>query len=189
MFTREILLKEISSIEQDIIQYRRTVHAFAETGGQEFKTSAFIQEKLTEFGIPFEQLEGTGLIGTIDTGKEGPHIGLRADIDALPMPEEETNLKNPRVCMSDTPDKTCHACGHDAHTAMLLGAARILAAHKEDLKGIIYICFDFKGEMKVQEEEVIEQAFFPIDALPDNLSPGTIEVVEKAREYLAKETK
>ena len=55
--------------------------------------------------------------------------------------------------------------------------------------GIIYICFDFKGEMKVQEEEVIEQAFFPIDALPDNLSPGTIEVVEKAREYLAKKNK
>ena len=53
--------------------------------------------------------------------------------------------------------------------------------------GILYICFDFSGEMKVQEEEVIEQAFFPIDALPDNLSPGTIEVVEKAREYLAKE--
>ena len=53
--------------------------------------------------------------------------------------------------------------------------------------GIVYICFDFSGEMKVQEEEVIEQAFFPIDALPDNLSPGTIEVVEKAREYLAKE--
>ncbi len=147
MFTKEILLKEISSIEQDIIQYRRTVHAFAETGGKEFKTSAFIQEKLTEFGIPFEQLEGTGLIGTIDTGKEGPHIGLRADIDALPMPEEKTNLKNPRVCMSDTPDKTCHACGHDAHTAMLLGAARILAAHKEDLKGIIYICFESGEEM------------------------------------------
>ena len=53
--------------------------------------------------------------------------------------------------------------------------------------GIVYICFDFSGEMKVQEEEVIEQAFFPIDALPDNLSPGTIEVVENAREYLAKE--
>ena len=50
---------------------------------------------------------------------------------------------------------------------------------------VIYICFDFKGEMKVQEEEVIEQAFFPLDALPDNMSPGTIEVIEKAREYLA----
>ena len=145
MFTREMLLSEIDSMENEIISYRRTVHAFAETNGNEIRTSAFIQEKLTEFGIPFVKLRGTGVVGTLDTGKPGPHIGLRADIDALPMPEEPTNLKNPRVCISDTPDKTCHACGHDAHTAMLLGAAKILSAHKDDLCGIIYICFE-QGE-------------------------------------------
>ena len=52
--------------------------------------------------------------------------------------------------------------------------------------GAIYMCFEFSGEMKVQEEEVIEQAFFPLDALPGNLSPGTLEVIEKVKEYMAK---
>lgn len=51
--------------------------------------------------------------------------------------------------------------------------------------GAVYICFEYSGEMKVQEEEVIEQAFFPLDALPDNLSPGTAEVIERVREYLS----
>lgn len=54
--------------------------------------------------------------------------------------------------------------------------------------GAVYICFEYSGEMKVQEEEVIEQAFFPMDGLPDNLSPGTIEVIDKVREYMAGKT-
>ncbi len=142
MLTAETLIQEIQKLEPELINYRRTVHRFAEVGGTEVRTSAFIQEKLAEFGIPFIHVEGTGLLGTIDTGKPGSHIGLRADIDALPMPEEACNLKQERAVMSDTPDKTCHACGHDAHTAMLLGAAKVLQEHKDELCGIIYLAFE-----------------------------------------------
>ncbi|MBR3340721.1 MAG: NUDIX hydrolase [Clostridiales bacterium] len=54
--------------------------------------------------------------------------------------------------------------------------------------GVVYICFEFSGEMRVQEEEVVEQAFFPIDSLPDNMSPGTVEIIEKTKEYLSQLT-
>ena len=141
------LTSEIQAMEEEVISFRRQVHRMAETGGVEVRTNAFIKEKLTEFGIPYDTMEGTGILGIIDTGKEGPHIGLRADFDALPVPEDACNLKKERVVISDTPDKTCHACGHDAHTAMLLGAAKILSKHKEELEGIIYLSFESGEEI------------------------------------------
>ena len=74
------LTSEIQAMEEEVISFRRQVHRMAETGGVEVRTNAFIKEKLTEFGIPYDTMEGTGILGIIDTGKEGPHIGLRADL-------------------------------------------------------------------------------------------------------------
>ena len=142
MLGAEKIMCEIQALEPEIISWRRQIHQMAETGGIEFRTSAFIKEKLEEFRIPYDCCEGTGVVGILDTGKEGPHIGLRADFDALPMPEDAYNLKQKKTCISDTPDKTCHACGHDAHTAMLLGAAKVLSAHKDELCGVVYFAFE-----------------------------------------------
>ncbi len=86
----------------------------------------------------------TGWIAILDTGKPGSRIALRADIDALLVPEEPNNLAGPRVVVSDDPH-TSHACGHDAHTAMLLGAMRVLAEQRDNLTGVIYFCFE-EGE-------------------------------------------
>lgn len=86
----------------------------------------------------------TGWIAILDTGKPGSRIALRADIDALLVPEEPNNLAGPRVVVSDDPH-TSHACGHDAHTAMLLGAMRVLAEQRDNLAGVIYFCFE-EGE-------------------------------------------
>lgn len=147
MMDNELIKKEADELESYVIETRRYLHTIPEVSGTEFKTREFIMERLKEDGIPFEEIpDSTGLIGILDTGKPGPHIALRADIDALPMPEEENNLAGPRTCRSSTPDATCHACGHDAHMAMLLGAIRAFARNKDQLEGILYFCFEHGEE-------------------------------------------
>ena len=145
MLTPEMICQEAGELKEYTRTLRRTFHRMPEISGQEFKTRARLEEELNSLGIPFIELPGTGLIGKIDTGKPGLHLALRADIDGLPVPENACNLKNERVVRSDTPDTTCHACGHDAHMAMCLTAGKILMAHKDDLCGIIYLCFE-EGE-------------------------------------------
>ena len=142
MLTPEMIYQEAEDLKEYTRDLRRTFHKMAEVSTKEFKTSARIQEELTAMGIPFKKLEGTGLIGILDTGRPGLHVALRADIDALPVPENECNLKQKRVVRSDNPEHTCHACGHDAHMAMCLTAGKILKKHIDDLSGIIYLCFE-----------------------------------------------
>ena len=138
--TRALIIKN----EEYIIAARRKVHVFAETGGNEYKTSAFISDELSGLGLAVVKASNTGLVGILDTGKPGKTLALRADIDALPIPEHPSNLKNVRTCVSSNRE-TCHACGHDAHTAMLLGAARVLTAMKDSLSGKLLFCFE-EGE-------------------------------------------
>ena len=145
MLTNEIICREAEELKEYTRSLRRMFHAMAEPSNHEFNTSARIQEGLNALGIPFVKVPGTGLIGIIDTGREGLHLVLRTDIDALPMPENECNLKGPRVVRSEHPDTACHACGHDAHMAMCLTAGKILMKHKDELNGIIYLCFE-EGE-------------------------------------------
>ncbi|MBE6993196.1 MAG: amidohydrolase [Ruminococcaceae bacterium] len=142
MLDEKTLTAEVAALEQEVVGHRRAVHRMAELSGHEVNTSAYVKQTLEALGIPVRTMEGTGLLGILDTGRPGPHIGLRADMDALPLPEDVCNLSRERVVRSDTPDKTCHACGHDAHVAMLLGAAKLLTAHKDDLCGIIYFAFE-----------------------------------------------
>ena len=137
MLTNEIIRLQAEAQQDYVIESRRTIHRFAEVSGKEFKTSAFIEEEIKKAG-------DTGWIAILDTGKPGSRIALRADIDALLVPEEPNNLAGPRVVVSDDPH-TSHACGHDAHTAMLLGAMRVLAEQRDNLAGVIYFCFE-EGE-------------------------------------------
>ena len=145
MMNMDTIRSEILAFEPYVIEKRRKVHTLAEVGGYEWDTRALIEKELTAEGIPFEELEGTGVIGILDTGRPGPHVALRADIDALPMPESEENLKGPRTCRSRTPESSAHMCGHDAHTAMLLGTMKIMSKHRDELNGIYYFCFE-QGE-------------------------------------------
>lgn len=144
MMTNEEIREQARRLNSYVIDCRRTLHRMAEIGGTEMKTSAFIQDQIKEMGLPYEMVAKTGIIATLDSDRPGPHIALRADIDALPVCEEPNNLAGPRVCVSDDP-KTCHACGHDAHSGMLLGAMRSLVACREKLTGVIYFCFE-EGE-------------------------------------------
>ena len=144
MLTNEIIRLQAEAQQDYVIESRRTIHRFAEVSGKEFKTSAFIEEEIKKAGLPYEKDGDTGWIAILDTGKPGSRIALRADIDALLVPEEPNNLAGPRVVVSDDPH-TSHACGHDAHTAMLLGAMRVLAEQRDNLTGVIYFCFE-EGE-------------------------------------------
>ncbi len=126
----------------EFVAIRRHLHANPELSYVEFETSRFVQEKLTGFGIPFEIKATTGVIGLLK-GKnpEKRVVALRADMDALPIMEE-----------NEVPYKSCkpgimHACGHDVHTACLLGAAKILSELKDEWEGTIKLIFQ-PGEEK-----------------------------------------
>ena len=144
MLTNEIIRPQAEAQQDYVIESRRTIHRFAEVSGKEYKTRAFIEEEIKKYWMTYEKAGDTGWIAILDTGKPGSRIALRADIDALLVPEEPNNLAGPRVVVSDDPH-TSHACGHDAHTAMLLGAMRVLAEQRDNLTGVIYFCFE-EGE-------------------------------------------
>ena len=135
-----MLLKKIKQLAADYapesIAIRRHIHANPELSYQEYNTSQFVQDKLADLGIPFETKATTGVVGLIK-GKNPTSriIALRADMDALPIDEE-----------NDVPYKSknkgvMHACGHDVHTTVLLGAAKILNKIKEDFEGTIKLIF------------------------------------------------
>ncbi len=120
----------------ETIAIRHHIHAHPELSYQEFETSAFIQEKLTALGIPFQVMATTGVIGLIK-GKNPDKkiIALRADMDALPIQEEN------KVDYVSLNKGVMHACGHDVHTSILLGAAKILHQLKNEWEGTIKLIF------------------------------------------------
>ena len=142
-------------LKNSVIEYRRTIHRFAELGGKEYKTRDYILSLVNNLGLPVESVTETAFIATLDTGKPGPHIALRADIDALPLKENPENLKGPKVCLSEQ-ENTCHACGHDAHASMLMGSMRLLCGMKDDLNGIVYFCFEAGEEVGASSRQMIE---------------------------------
>ena len=107
------------------IDIRRYLHAHPELSYKEFETAKYVQQKLTEYNIPFESKATTGVVGIIK-GKnpESRVVALRADMDALPIQEENN------VAYKSTVPGVMHACGHDVHTTCLLGAAKILSQTK-----------------------------------------------------------
>ena len=127
---------------QEFINVRHHIHANPELSYKEFNTSAFIQQKLTEFGVPFEVKATTGVVAIIK-GKNPDKrvIALRADMDALPIQEENN------VAYRSTIDGVMHACGHDVHTTCLLGTAKILNELKAEWEGTIKLIFQ-PGEEK-----------------------------------------
>ncbi len=128
-------LDQAREIGDWIVAKRRRLHQIPELGYQEHKTSAFVRQTLDELGIPWRgPVAETGVVATI-SGGPGPCVALRADMDALPI-EEQSDVAFP----SEHPGRM-HACGHDCHTAMLLGAARLLKAREREIQGTIQLLF------------------------------------------------
>jgi amidohydrolase len=130
--------------ENQVISWRRHLHQYPELSNREYKTMAYIAENLKGLDVTIETgMAHTGVVAVLDTGKPGPVIGLRADMDGLPVYEraklpfaskEETEYLGQKVGIM-------HACGHDGHVAILMGTAKILCAMKNDLKGKIVFVF------------------------------------------------
>lgn len=126
----------------EFIEVRRHLHAHPELSYQEFETSKFVQEKLANWNIPFEIKATTGVVGLIKAKNPGKRIiALRADMDALPIKEEND------ITYKSKNDGVMHACGHDVHTTCLLGAAKILNETKDDWEGTVKLIFQ-PGEEK-----------------------------------------
>ncbi|UOO89855.1 amidohydrolase [Vitreoscilla massiliensis] len=130
--------------DAQVIQLRQHIHQHPELGNLEFETSKLVQKELKSYGIEVKTgYAKTGVIGILKGAKAGPVMAVRADMDALPM-AEKTGLPFASKAKSTYQGKeteVMHACGHDAHTAMLLGAAKILAEHKEQLAGTVVFVF------------------------------------------------
>ena len=148
---KQLLIDEAKEKESYVIEKRRHFHMYPETGYEEEKTSALIEQELVKIGYDIQKTAKTGIIATIDSGKEGRVIALRADIDALNVTEDSD-----KPYCSKIPGKM-HACGHDAHTAMLLGAAHIIYKHKDKLTGKIKLVFQPAEEGQGGAKKIVEE--------------------------------
>ena len=137
MDTLQDLIKDYASkYKEQVIAWRRHIHSHPELSGQEKETSLFIQKVLGELGIPFvNDISDYAVIGEIQGSHPGPVIALRADIDALPI-HEITGLP-----FASQHEGVMHACGHDGHISILLGAAAILQSIKNQLHGTVKLVF------------------------------------------------
>lgn len=137
-------LKLAKENEDLLIELRRFLHRHPEVSGKETQTVAFIKEKLKKFKIEFEEVVDGGVVAWLGNSTIDKKVLLRADIDALPMGENPCNLKGKKSAVSEI-DGVCHACGHDAHTAMLLTAGKLLKENERELQGQVYLVFE-RGE-------------------------------------------
>ena len=148
------LLEQAKLIKDDIISYRRTIHTNPEVGTELPMTKKFVMDKLREFGYEPQEICESGIVATISGPKPGKVFLLRADMDALPMAEAaDVEFKATNGAM--------HSCGHDMHTAMLLGAARLLKQNQDQIEGTVKLVFQpdeegFTGAKKMIEAGVLE---------------------------------
>ncbi len=153
--------EEAARLEPRLIALRRDIHRHPELAFEEHRTAGIVAAELSRIGIPHRTgVGGTGVLGVIEGARPGPTLALRADMDALPI-EEETGLD----FASTVPGKM-HACGHDIHTATLLGAAEVLAGLRAHLAGRIVLIFQ-------PAEEVLEGA-------PAMIADGAAEGIDMA---------
>ena len=152
------VVNRIAEFSDDMTTWRRHLHTIPELGLECHKTAAFVAERLREFGVDelHEGIAKTGIVAIINGQGDGPTIGLRADMDGLPI-TEETGLD-----YASTHEGKMHACGHDGHTTMLLGAAKYLAETR-NFKGRVALIFqpaeEFGGGGEVMVQEGIMDRF------------------------------
>ena len=155
-------VKELAKEQESyVIQCRHYLHSHPELSTKEVNTTRFIKEELEKMGVEVQEFEGiTGCVGTIKGDKPGKTVMLRADIDALPITE------NPGKSYCSLNPGVMHACGHDCHTSMLLGAAKILSAHRDEIHGTVKLIFQMAEEIGRKSEAYVKRgALEGVDAI------------------------
>ncbi|MGC1442415.1 MAG: M20 aminoacylase family protein [Burkholderiaceae bacterium] len=148
------LIDDITAFQNDLRQIRRDLHSHPELRYEEHRTADAVAGRLQEFGLDVSRgLAGTGVVGTLRGSLSDRSVGLRADLDALPL--QEHNEFGHR----STHDGVMHACGHDGHTAMLLGAARYMAAHC-DFAGTVHFIFQPAEEGGAGGKRMVDEGLF-----------------------------
>ena len=160
-----------AAVQPKVVAWRRDIHEHPELGGQETRTAALIAKELKRLGFEVKTGlgNGTGVVGVLKGGKPGAVVALRADIDALPV-AEKTSLPFASKATAQWEGKTMpvmHACGHDTHVAMLLGAAEVFAKLKADIPGTIVLIF--------QPAEEGVQAGTPYDGAQRMVEQGVLD--------------
>lgn len=163
------VISEVKNIFPEIIEHRRNIHKNPELSFQEFETAKYIRDELDKLGIEWKAYANTGTAAIIGSGEKC--VALRADIDALPI-KEETGLE-----FASKNDGVMHACGHDMHTSMLLGAAKILKSNEENLDGKILLIFQLAeeklpGGASVMIKEGLLDDFKPQAVFGQHIYPG-----------------
>jgi amidohydrolase len=142
--TRDAIDRQANLVESKMIAWRRDIHQHPELGNREFRTSALVAEHLKKLGYEVrEKVAHTGVVAVLKGGKPGPVIAFRADMDALPV-TEEVDLpfaSKARATWNGQEVGVMHACGHDAHTAILMAAAEVFAVLRADLPGTVKLIF------------------------------------------------
>lgn len=173
----------IAQLQPQLIHWRRRLHQYPELGFKEVLTADFIIEKLSDWGIEYQtQVAKTGIVAIIPSNDEGKVLAIRADMDALPIQEEN------EVSYRSKHDGLMHACGHDGHTAIALGIAYYLAHHRDKFQGTVKIIFQPAEEGPGGAKPMIEAGVLKnpdVDAiiglhLWNNLPLGTMGVKEGA---------
>lgn len=150
--------RECKALQPELVRLRRELHQIPEVGLQLPETAAYVTARLDEYGIPYETNAGdSGIVALIEGGKAGKTIALRADMDALLITEETGCSYVSRR------EGYMHACGHDCHTAMLLGAARVLKVHQNELPGNVMLLFQtaeeiFQGARQMLKNKALQKA-------------------------------
>jgi amidohydrolase len=180
-----MILKKVQATGEYLKTTRGYLHEHPELSGNEFETAQFIQAEIAKLGLPVTGVPGTGFYAVLDTRKPGKTVGLRADMDALPVPENPLNLKRQKSRISRN-EGVSHACGHDGHIAILLGAMHVLCELRDRLTGKIVFIFE-EGEETNSGIEAMIEALRPLkmDAvygnhLKSSLETGTLYIQEGA---------
>ncbi len=170
------LLNKAKELESYIIEMRRDFHKNPEVRFEEERTSQIVKEELKDLGYSIEKTAGTGVMATVKGAEEGKTVALRADMDALSLQEENDVPYKSQI------DGKMHACGHDAHTAMLLGAAKILPRMKDELEGTVKLIFQPGEEGGAGAKKILDEGRLKdIDAIFgihvwSNLPSGSIAI-------------
>jgi amidohydrolase len=140
----DVVAQKSDAILPKVIEWRRHIHQNPELGNREFKTAEYIATYLKSLGLEVKTGVGkTGVVAILRGGKPGPCIGLRADMDGLPV-AERADIPFKSLVKSDyngQPVSVMHACGHDTHISMLMGAAQVLSSMKKDIAGTVKFVF------------------------------------------------